>query len=125
LAVTLTRILHLPGFPRPHEAPLQISDTLTTVPFCGPEYIIPPGVEGVASLVFDVPKFARGVKGGSRDGDEAERRTTEALFEVRCIVGIKMLMGIGRCEILKYVQPSFAANTEHKILARTFVSSSQ
>jgi len=104
LNVTLTRNLHLPGFSRSQEAPLRISDTLTTVPFRGQEYVVPPGVEGVASLVFDVPTFARGVKGGTRDGDEAEHRTTEALFEVRCIVGIKMLMGIGRCGALKYVQ---------------------
>jgi hypothetical protein len=81
------------------QAPLQISDTLTTVAFSGPEYVIPPGAEGVASLVFDVPKHARGVKGGTREGAEGEDRLTEALFEVRCNVGIKIAMGIGRCTL--------------------------
>jgi hypothetical protein len=75
---------------------LQISDTLTTVAFRGPEYIIPPGAEGVASLVFDVPRHSRGVKGGTRDGGDGDVPMTESLFEVRCIVGIKILMGIGR-----------------------------
>lgn len=51
----------------------------------------------MASLVFDVPKAARGVKGGIRQGgDEEEDRLTEPLFEVKCIVGIKITMGIGR-----------------------------
>ena len=75
---------------------MQISDTLTNVAFRGPEYIVVPGVEGVASLVFDVPKGARGVKGGTREGGEGEGRMTEALFEIRCTVGIKIGMGIGR-----------------------------
>ena len=67
------------------------------VPFRGAEYIIPPGAEGVAGLVFDVPKEARGVKGGTLDGDETEPpRMTESLFEVRCAVEIKMAMGFGR-----------------------------
>jgi hypothetical protein len=120
LTVTLTRILHLPGVSRSQTPPLQISDTLTTVAFRGPEYIIPPGVEGVARLVFDVPNYARGVKGGTRDGDEEEARTTEALFEVRCIVGLKMLMGIGRCETPKYMGPSLTSNPEYN-LARIYV----
>ena len=77
--------------------PLQISDTLTTVAFRGPEYIILPGTEGVASLVFDIPKDAKGVKGGTREGDEAKGETTEPLFEVRCIIVTKLAMGIGRC----------------------------
>ncbi|KAF8800499.1 hypothetical protein BYT27DRAFT_7200113 [Phlegmacium glaucopus] len=73
LTLTLTRTLYLPGqqqLQQPTTA--QISDTLTTVPFRGPEYIIPPGAEGVDNLVFDVPKLARGVQGG-----------TESLFEIR------------------------------------------
>jgi hypothetical protein len=78
---------------------MQISDTLTTVAFRGPEYTIPSGAEGVASLVFDVPSHARGVKGGPLEGDNSDTVTTEALFEVRCIVGIKMGMGIGRCVV--------------------------
>lgn len=73
------------------------------MPFRGPEYIIPPGVEGVASLVFDVPKSARGVRGGLLVGDENEAlkngkspRTTQGLFEVNCVIAVKMLMGFGK-----------------------------
>lgn len=57
--------------------------------------MIQPGVEGIANLVFDVPPSARGVKGGIRQGDD-ESKSTPCLFEVQCIVGVKMSMGFGR-----------------------------
>lgn len=91
------RTLVLSGIPPTEKQPLQISDTLVTVPFRGQEYIIPPGAEGVASLVFDVPKHARGVRGGLLQGDESAPKPTQSIFEVRCVVGIKMTMGLGRC----------------------------
>ncbi|KAI0689087.1 hypothetical protein C8T65DRAFT_700394 [Cerioporus squamosus] len=97
LSVTLTRELYLPNVPSNQKQPLQLSDTVTTVSFRGPEYIIPPGVEGVANLVVDVPKHARGVKGGQRQGDGA--KSAACLFEVRCILGIKLAMGIGSKDI--------------------------
>jgi hypothetical protein len=78
------------------KAPLQISDTLTSVNFRGAEYIVQPGVEGVANLVFDVPRSAKSVKGGIREDDDDEDRKCAALFEVRCIVAVKMSMGLGR-----------------------------
>ncbi|KAJ7471047.1 hypothetical protein FB451DRAFT_1090677 [Mycena latifolia] len=99
LVVSLTRSLVLSGIPATEKSPLQISDTLVTVPFRGQEYIIPPGAEGVASLVFDVPKHARGVKGGLLTGDESAPKHTPAIFEVRCVVGIKMTMGFGSKDI--------------------------
>ncbi|KAJ7146779.1 hypothetical protein C8R44DRAFT_18707 [Mycena epipterygia] len=99
LVITLTRSLVLSGIPATEKSPLQISDTLVTVPFRGPEYIIPSGAEGVASLVFDVPKHARGVKGGLLKGDESSPKHTPAIFEVRCVVGIKMTMGFGSKDI--------------------------
>ena len=92
----MTRELHLSGPPSTEKPPLQLSDTITTVSFRGPDYIIEPGGEGVANLVVDVPKHARGMKGGRRQGDG--EKMTESLFEVRCIVGVKLGMGIGRCE---------------------------
>ena len=94
LSVTLTRELYLPNLPATQKQPLQINDTVTSVNFRGPEYIIQPGVEGVANLVVDVPKHARGVKGGRRVGDSG--KVTESLFEVRCTANIKLSMGIGR-----------------------------
>lgn len=90
------RTLHLPNAASSSKAPLQITDTLVTVPFKGQEYIIPPGAEGVASLVFDVPHHAKSARGGMFDGEESENRTTHALFEVRCLVSVKMNMGIGK-----------------------------
>ncbi|KAJ7730809.1 hypothetical protein B0H16DRAFT_210102 [Mycena metata] len=99
LVITLTRTLVLSGIPESEKQPLQISDTLITVPFRGEEYIIPPGAEGVASLVFDVPKHARGVKGGLLKGDESASKPTPAIFEVRCVVGVKMTMGFGTKDI--------------------------
>lgn len=68
LTLTLTRHLHLPSLPssEPSKPPLQITDTLTSVNFKGPEYVCAPGTEGVAMLVFDVPVGARTVGGGRR-----------------------------------------------------------
>ena len=86
---------------------------MTTVPFRGAEYIIPPGAEGVANLVFDVPKHARGVRGGTLDGEEAEGglgpRHSESLFEIKCKVEIKLAMGMGRyvCSRRPYFRSSF------------------
>lgn len=98
LSVTLTRELVLPNIPPSQKQPLQISDTLTSVSFRGPEYIIQPGLEGVANLVFDVPATARSVKTGPRDGDPNENRSSlPALFEVRCVVTVGVPLGIGRC----------------------------
>ena len=90
----MTRELYLPNVPATQKQPLQISDSVLSVSFRGPEYIIQPGVEGVANLVVDIPKHARGVRGGRRLGDG--NKSTECLFEVRCTVSVKLAMGIGR-----------------------------
>ncbi|KAJ7149836.1 hypothetical protein C8R43DRAFT_951805 [Mycena crocata] len=99
LVITLTRTLVLSGIPANEKSPLQITDTLVTVPFRAEEYIIPPGAEGVASLVFDVPKHARGVKGGLLQGGESSSKPVQGIFEVRCVVGVKMTMGFGSKDI--------------------------
>ncbi|KAG7444696.1 uncharacterized protein BT62DRAFT_933744 [Guyanagaster necrorhizus] len=100
LIVSLSRTLHLGSADSDRKKPLQISDSLLTVPFRLPEYIIPPGAEGVASLVFDVPGSARSVKGGHLEGDKSEARRTDALFEIRASVEIKMTMGLGNKDII-------------------------
>ncbi|KAG5718451.1 hypothetical protein E4T56_gene4118, partial [Termitomyces sp. T112] len=99
LTLSLTRLLVLPGLNPGEISPSQISDNLTTLSFDGPEYIITPGTEGVASLVFDVPEHARGVRAGPYEGDESENRTSESIFEVRCILGITINMGSGTKDI--------------------------
>ena len=87
----------MPNIPPTQKQPLQISDTLTSVSFRGPEYILQPGLEGVANLVFDVPAMARSVRGGPRDeDDDGNRVRLPALFEVRCIVTVKVPLGPGR-----------------------------
>lgn len=88
--------MHLPHAPASEKSPLQISDTLTTVAFRGPEYIVQPGTEGMASLVLDIPRNARSVKGGHREGDEGEGEIIECLFEVRCTLDIKIGLQFGR-----------------------------
>lgn len=75
---------------------MRVSDSLTSVSFRGQDYIIQPGSEGVANLVFDVPENARGVNGRQRYGDEEEVRVTNCLFEVQCLVSVKLAMGFGR-----------------------------
>ncbi|RXW17103.1 hypothetical protein EST38_g8757, partial [Candolleomyces aberdarensis] len=101
LSLSLNRTLVLPGMSKLGKQALELTDTLTHVPFRGPEYIIPPGAEGVANLVFDVPKHSRGVRGGTLEGDEADPpRHTESLFEIHCTVDIKMSMGFGNKDLL-------------------------
>ena len=111
LHLTLTRHLHLPapvGSARGKlPPPLQISDSLTSVTFRGPEYIAHPGTEGIAQLVFDVPRTARTVSayprhnGDMDDDDESDafRRRTAPLFEIRGVVTIRVAMPIGRCVV--------------------------
>ncbi|TFY51911.1 hypothetical protein EVJ58_g10311, partial [Rhodofomes roseus] len=83
LSVSLMRDLVLPSQPPNQKQPLQISDTLTSVSFRGPEYIIPPGVS-------------------REDGDKATKKSIEwqmHFFEVRCSVSVKLTMGIGSKDI--------------------------
>ncbi|KAI0261138.1 hypothetical protein BC834DRAFT_1044154 [Gloeopeniophorella convolvens] len=115
LHVTLSRHLHLPhaaGAPSPQ---LRISDTLASVAYRGAEYAAQPGTEGIAQLMFDVPRAARTVTAHARhdalddeDEDEDEnddrtaitpRRTTPALFEVRGVVAVRVSMPIGSKDI--------------------------
>ncbi|KAJ2918480.1 hypothetical protein MD484_g1976, partial [Candolleomyces efflorescens] len=107
LSLSLNRTLVLAGMSKLGKQALELTDTLTHVPFRGPEYIIPPGAEGVANLVFDVPKHSRGVRGGSLEGDEADPpHNTESLFEIRCTVDIKMSMGFGNKDLVLSVPVS-------------------
>lgn len=99
LSVTLFRSLVLPNILPRQKPGFEVVDTLTSVSYKGQEYVIQPEAEGVANLVFDLPKSARGVKGGTRHSIE-ENRKTPPLFEVRCIAAIKLSMGLGRLATL-------------------------
>ncbi|KAI9452519.1 hypothetical protein F5148DRAFT_1289563 [Russula earlei] len=114
LHVTLSRLLHLPApannVGRKLSPPLQISDTLASVTFRGPEYVAYPGTEGIAHLVFDVPHHARTVSayprhGGDVDGEDDDeldrlRGETAPLFEVRGILAVRIAMPIGSKDIV-------------------------
>lgn len=77
---------------------IEVSDNLASVSFRAQEYALPPGAEGVANLVFDLPEIARGVKGGARYSNE-ENRKTPYLFEIQCVAVIKFTMGLERLAI--------------------------
>ncbi|KAG6897315.1 hypothetical protein C0992_002491 [Termitomyces sp. T32_za158] len=99
LTLSLTRSLVLPGSTSGETSLLEISDNLTTVSFRGPDYNITPGAEGVASLIFDVPDHARGVRAGPYEGGDLDYRSCESIFEVRCILGITINMELGTKDI--------------------------
>ena len=109
LHVTFSRHLHLPAptnsAGKSLPPPLQISDTLASITFRGPEYITHPGTEGIAQLVFDVPRTARTVSAYPRHSDDVDedgsesgvfRRRTAPLFEVRGVLAIRVALPIGR-----------------------------
>jgi hypothetical protein len=106
LHVTLSRHLHLPSpannAGRKLPPPLQISDTLASVTFRGPEYIAHPGTEGIANLVFDVPRAARTVSAYPRHGGDGDdeldvfKKKTAPLFEVRGVLAVRIVMPVGR-----------------------------
>ncbi|EGO24980.1 hypothetical protein SERLADRAFT_438574, partial [Serpula lacrymans var. lacrymans S7.9] len=110
VTLTLTRTLHL-SHPPPDKPHLGTSETLTSVAFITSDYIVPPGSEGVAHLVVDVPRTARGARGGVRVGGDSEDGTgrrvegkgvslTDALFEVRCVLSVKVEMPLGTQPII-------------------------
>ena len=83
-------------------SPLQISDTLASIAFRGPEYTSNPGTEGIAQLIFDVPRTARTVSAHPRHGGDvgedegAGKNRTPPLFEVRGVVTVSISMPLGR-----------------------------
>lgn len=91
----------------------KITDTVTEVEFRGHEYMVPPGIEGVANLVINIPRSSRGSRGGARVGENGN--TTDCLFEVRCSLRLRIDMPIERC----VVSLSFLGNALNKYLQRT------
>ncbi|KAG9316882.1 hypothetical protein JVU11DRAFT_2958 [Chiua virens] len=93
ITVTLMRDLHLSQSFLAGESPPNSSDVATQVEFRGPEYSVPPGIEGIATLVIDIPRHSRGVKGGLRVDDNG--KTTEGFFEVCCTLRLTIEMPPG------------------------------
>lgn len=98
LSLSLNRTLLLPSTRSDSgSTPSQLSDTILTVPFEGPEYTLPPDGEGVAHLVFDVPLTAKGVRGGTYERDVNEAgQASEALFTIQATIQVKVVMDLGR-----------------------------
>lgn len=76
-----------------------MTDALVSIPFSGPEYCVPPGGEGVANLVFDVPWSAVSSMGALREGDpdrpQKRRGAEKLIFGVDCEVTVTVGLGIG------------------------------
>lgn len=98
VTLTLTRTLHLSSSLLADKPPPDISDLVTEVDFRGPEYSLPPGIEGVASLVVDIPRHFRGTRGNPRLDDKG--KSTDFLFELRCAFNIRVEMPPGSGEVV-------------------------
>ena len=95
ITLSLMRSLHLSSSLLADKPPLDISDLVTQVDFRGPEYSLPPGIEGVASLVVDIPRHSRGSRGHPRLDNSG--KSTDSLFDIRCSFNIRVEMPPGRC----------------------------
>ncbi|KIJ14386.1 hypothetical protein PAXINDRAFT_116058 [Paxillus involutus ATCC 200175] len=93
VTLTLTRALHLSQSLLVGKSPPDVFDVITQVDFRGPEYSVPPGTEGVASLVIDIPRHSRGVQGGPRVDDNG--KITDSLFEVCSTLDVRIDMPPG------------------------------
>ncbi|OAX32510.1 hypothetical protein K503DRAFT_870119 [Rhizopogon vinicolor AM-OR11-026] len=92
VTLTLSRELRLSS-PSVDKKALNITDTVTEVEFRGHEYKVPPGIEGVANLVINIPRSSRGSRGGARLGENGEM--TNGLFEVCCSLRLQVDMPVG------------------------------
>lgn len=91
----LVRKLHLELPPADGHA-IEVTDTVATVPFSGPEYTVQAFSEGVAHLAMTIPRSARGVCRGPRQALDSRGRPymKDALFHVQCYLLVTMSTGI-------------------------------
>lgn len=92
ITLTLSRELRLSS-PSVDKDAFKITDTVTEVEFNGHEYMVPPGIEGIANLVINIPRSSRGSRGGARVGENGN--ITDGLFEVLCSLRLRVGMPIG------------------------------
>lgn len=91
LSLKLVRKLHL-DHPAPDGTVIKVSDTLASVPFHGPEYTVQAFSEGVAHLVLNIPRSARGVRKGPREAMDGrgEPYWKDGLFSVQCYIVVSL-----------------------------------
>ena len=81
---------------RPEDAQkLELSDTLLSVPFKGPDYTVQSFSEGVAYLSLNVPRSAKGVRRGPREAldGRGEVFLQKSLFNLQCYVVVTLSLG--------------------------------
>jgi hypothetical protein len=94
LSVKIMRKLHLDHSPT-DGLTIEVSDTLLTVPFHGPQYTVQSFSEGVAHLVVTVPRNARGVRPGPREALDSDGSSymKSGLFYVQCYLTVSISTG--------------------------------
>lgn len=97
VTLTLSRELRLSS-PSVDKDAFTITDTVTEVEFRSHEYMVPPGIEGIANLVINIPRSSRGSRGDARVGENG--KTTDCLFEVCCSLKLRIDMPIGSKPII-------------------------
>ncbi|KAG8909340.1 hypothetical protein FRC01_007000 [Tulasnella sp. 417] len=110
VTLRIMRRLHLRHGP-PQDHPFQLTDSLGTIPFNGPEYSIGPGGEGVANLVFDIPTPAYGAGVGLRSEDRPKQGVPSLLFTVECELEVSIGMPMGSQAIV-FSLPLITAHPE-------------
>ncbi|KAL7415170.1 hypothetical protein BDY24DRAFT_369433 [Mrakia frigida] len=99
--LTITRRLLLPSPPThnptsktPHTHELVVSDVVLTTPFRGNQFEFLPNTETVVPLEILIPEDLRSLRAGKRDDGRGRGGKRDALFEVRCVVEVKVSTGV-------------------------------
>ncbi|KAF8340435.1 uncharacterized protein EI90DRAFT_3035536 [Cantharellus anzutake] len=93
VSLALIRKLAL-AHPTEGKKSIELSDKLLEVPYKGPDYTVQAFSEGVANLVFSVPRAALGSQLGGVHHQEGSGNQ-ESLFRISCSLLVKVAMGWG------------------------------
>ncbi|KAF9519674.1 hypothetical protein BS47DRAFT_1387948 [Hydnum rufescens UP504] len=93
VTLNLSRKLHIERPPTDITG-IEISDSLLSIPFRGPAYTVQAFSEGVANLVFTIPRNTRGVKAGLRENAEGNPNVVKkSLFDIQCNLIVRLGTG--------------------------------
>jgi hypothetical protein len=95
VSLRLVRKLKVEHLPENGQA-LEITDTLASESFRGPDYTVQSFSEGVAYLTLHIPRGAHGVCRGPREALDArgEPFLREGLFYIQCFLMVSTSLGI-------------------------------